>query len=364
MDISGLGRLPSGATVALALSGGVDSAVAAWTLKKQGCLVRPYHLILNEDRDGLESARSLAELLSLDLTILDVRAEFQKLVVEPFIKAYENGLTPNPCVVCNPNVKFGLLPEIASRSGIEFIATGHYAGVYFHDKEKTPALIRPKDRTKDQTYFLCRLDPSILNKVVFPLANMTKNEAREIGERIGVKKRPESQEICFLAGGDYRELIQSRPGTAGLIPGDFIDGQGKVLGRHKGVANYTIGQRRGLGVPGPEPYYVLSLDPIKNQVLLGHKKHTYSSEFMVRDMVWHLTPNKKTITALVQIRSRHKPAPADIRMFEDGRVKVLFHTPQSSITAGQAAAFYSEDKVLGGGWIEKATFGTPLPESA
>jgi tRNA-specific 2-thiouridylase len=295
-------------------------------------------------------AREAARLLGREPTVLDLADEFEDRIIRPFIRAYAEGLTPSPCVACNPAVKFGLLREAAARAGARFIATGHYAGL--RDTPDGPALVRSQATAKDQTYFLCRLTPDIIARIVLPLAGLTKDQARELARASGLPPREESQEICFLAGEDYRDFLKSRLGEAGFTPGDFTDPSGRIMGRHQGIAAYTVGQRRGLGLPGPEPYYVLAIDPARNRVILGTKSQTRSRRLIVRDPVWSIgRPPADRFDCLVQIRSRHKPAPAKVRLPEPNRVEVEFEETQSSIAAGQAAAFYNGEILLGGGWI-------------
>lgn len=342
----------TGDIVALALSGGVDSAVSASVLMEAGYRLRAFHMILNRDCNSLKDAEDAANSLGIDLEVYDIADEFERLVVTPFISAYTGGETPSPCVLCNPVIKFGLLARHAFGQGADFLATGHYARLNYETEGGTPVLTRPKDRRKDQLYFLSRLTPGMLSRVIFPLADFTKDEIKEKAVELGIKERGESQEICFLGDEDYRSFLRKRLGAEVFRSGDFVDVDGRKMGRHRGLVNYTIGQRRGLGIPGPEPYYVVGLDPKKQRVIIGTKKDTFSKTLGVKDIVWSVAPKEKRFTSEVQIRSRHRPAAADVRMRGDHEADVEFLEPQSSITPGQAAAFFHGDVLMGGGWIK------------
>ncbi|MFH1135812.1 MAG: tRNA 2-thiouridine(34) synthase MnmA [Pseudomonadota bacterium] len=358
-SLTGRGRLFPDGEVVLALSGGVDSAVAAFILKEQGLKVQAVHLVFHDKPDATASALDLARRLELDLRLLDIKEEFERLVVEPFARAYVQGRTPSPCVACNPLIKFGLLADL---TGAEHLATGHYAGLAPSWPGPGFHLVRPRDRVKDQTYFLSRLTPNMLARAVFPLAGLTKDQVRAKAAALGLEEKPESQEICFLKGLDYRGFLRDRFGDDALTPGDFVDPSGKVVGRHEGIAAYTVGQRRGLGLPGVFPYYVLKLDPLKNQVVVGPRELTFSRRFLVRAPVWSQAIAGPEFRALAQIRSRHQPAPAVVTVRPDRDLDVCFDQPQPSIASGQAAAFYEGDRLLGGGWIENVISDTPPPE--
>ncbi|MBU2552439.1 MAG: tRNA 2-thiouridine(34) synthase MnmA [Proteobacteria bacterium] len=343
---TGLEDLPPGALVAVAFSGGIDSAVSARRIIERGLRVLACHLLLGPDHTTLDQARETARVLGLELHAFDMASGFEATVVRPFIDAYTRGETPSPCVACNPSIKFGLLWERVRDMGALRIATGHYAAL-----GPGPCLVRPRDRFKDQTYFLSRLSPDMLARAAFPLAGLTKDEVREAANGLGLPGRPESQDICFLGGGDYRRFIESRLDPTAFPHGDIVDARGRVLGRHRGLIHYTVGQRRGLGLPGPEPFYVLSLDSKQNRVVIGPKSETHAPRLLARSLVWGLEPPGPIFEARVQIRSRHRPAPARVRLLPDDRAEVIFHESQSSITPGQAAVFYSDRRLLGAGWI-------------
>jgi len=349
-DLPALGR---GTRVAVALSGGADSTLAARFLQEQGCEVLAFHLILFPGHSSLEQARDAARILGLDLNVLDLSREFDSLIIGSFARSYAQGLTPNPCVICNPVIKFGLLWDRAKKLGAELMATGHYARLVKVEESRTPLLVRPADRAKDQTYFLCRLTPAMLARAVFPLAGLTKSEVKSRVAGLGLTPAGESQDVCFLPGGDYRDLVLARLPSFQAGPGDFVDVQGRVMGRHRGIVNYTIGQRRSLGVPGPEPYYVLALDVDSNRVVIGPKEQTYTQTMTVRDLNWAYRPDREHLQAMIQIRYRHRPAPARVTLLDDNRVRVDFDQAQSAVTPGQAAVVYDRDVLLGGGWIER-----------
>ena len=351
--LTGLERLAKDELVAAALSGGVDSTMAAATLLRRGHRVAAVHLVLTPEALSLAAARQAAAFLNLDLTVVDLSEDFERLVVAPFVQGYVRGETPSPCVLCNPVVKFGLLWDVVNKMGAAALATGHYAGLTEPAGSGGPLIIRSKDRTKDQTYFLCRLTSKQLGRTVFPLALASKSETQSQARVLGFSAPEESQDICFLSEGDYRSLIQDRLGREVSRPGLIVDSDGRALGRHQGLIHYTIGQRRGLGLPGPEPYYVLKLDPEKNQVVIGPKNRTLSESFTVRETIFNSRPSDTSFVCQVQIRSRHVPSPARVSILTKDRIRVVFDRPQSAVTAGQAAAFYQGDVLLGGGWIER-----------
>lgn len=350
--LNGLENIPRRATIAVALSGGVDSAMAAWRLRESGYKVQAYHLILSHNANSLSAAQTMAAVLGVDLEPVDLAADFDRLVIEPFVRSYLEGRTPSPCVLCNPLIKFGRLATYALARGAERLATGHYAALTPHG-----GLARPADRAKDQTYFLSQLGPKELALAVFPLADWTKTQVIEQAFKLGLPVQEESQEFCFLAGQDYRAFLARRLGSAAMTPGDLVDSRGRVLGRHHGLINYTVGQRRGLGLPGPEPYYVLSLDHAANRVVIGIKSQVRFSGLMAGEIVWNRPLPERVFKAEVQIRSRHRPAEAEVTVLSGDRAQVYFDQPQEAVTPGQAVAFYSNELVLGGGWIQGAIRG-------
>lgn len=356
--------------IAVALSGGADSLRAAWTLQKAGHSVFALHMRLlppsapegsapRPETDRHEAlVAELAQHLHIPLRVVDLSRDFERLVIRPFLEAYRRGRTPNPCVICNPTVKFGRLLEEARRLGADRLATGHY--VRKLDPSQCAGrfgLLRSPDPAKDQSYFLYGLSQEQLEHAVFPLAEETKAATRNWAEREGFARilPEESQEICFIPSGDYRRFLLDRlGGAAPPAEGPILDRSGKVLGRHKGIFNYTIGQRRGLNLPSTAPWYVIRLDPDQNAVWVGRADELLCRETLVCRVNWvSIPPIDRFRKALVRIRNQHKPAPAVLEPLSETVVRVRFDTPQRAVTPGQAAVFYDGDLLLGGGVIEK-----------
>jgi tRNA-specific 2-thiouridylase len=343
--------------VVVAMSGGVDSSVAAALLKQEGYDLTGVSMQLLPEESSFEDARRCAELLKFSHRILDLRKPFQELVVSNFAHQYRTGRTPNPCIRCNAQIKFGLLLEEAIRNGADFIATGHYARIENDPQGKRDSnylLKRGIDERKDQSYFLYTLTQLQLKHTLLPVGGRTKDEVREIAAHFGlsVSRRPESQEICFIAGNNYRTFFQ-RQGMAAL-PGTITDRTGKELGRHTGVAHYTIGQRRGLGIAGTEPYYVIRISPELNRIVVGRKPEAFFRTLAAVDVNWIVEPVKKPERVHAKIRSLHTASPAYLFPVGPKSVRLIFHTPQWAIAPGQAVVFYREDLVLGGGTIDHA----------
>jgi tRNA-specific 2-thiouridylase len=347
--------------VVVGMSGGVDSAVAALLLKRAGHEVIGLSMrLFTCDRVGRGSccseedrrdARAVCEHIGISYLIVDLSSPFRKEVVEPFISSYLKGETPSPCILCNEHLKFARLSQEARRLGADCIATGHYARVG-SCVDGRMVLRRGVDRGKDQSYFLFPALKGHLNCLHFPLGGMTKDEVRAIARdnSLPVFEKEESQEICFVPGGDYIAYIEETcpedlPGR-----GDFVNASGEVLGKHAGFHAYTVGQRRGLGIGFGKRTYVVGVDAANNRVILGGDDELYSREMVVRDVVW-AEGLDSTERALVQIRSRHDAQPASVRPSGDGTARVIFDEPQRAIAPGQAAVFYDGDEVIGGGWI-------------
>ncbi len=333
--------------VAVALSGGIDSFTSALLLKQQGHEVIGVFMRVSEDTGGIEASRQAAEILGIPHIVLDLRAPFEELVVEPFLKGYLLGKTPNPCVLCNELVKFSLMKEEARRLGADAFATGHYV-------RKAPiggkwALLRGRDRRRDQSYFLWRLTQKHLQGVLFPLGEMTKEEVRRIAEAHGMKAPVESREICFIKG-DYRRFIEDRLGR-NVKPGPIVDLKGRVLGWHSGVHRFTVGQRHGLGIRSEKPYYVVGIRG--NEIVVGREEDLYRRRLRARGVNWISgEAPKEVISAEGQIRYRHQAAPCRAWM-EGESLLCEFSEPQRAITPGQALVLYQGERVLGGGWIEE-----------
>lgn len=340
--------------VAVALSGGVDSAVAAYLLSQQGVDVWGVYLRLWEDSAVPIHLPDVASRLGISLEILDLRPEFSHLVVDYFVDQYFQGQTPNPCVRCNEEIKFGVLWEKVRAQGATHLATGHYVQLKT-GLDLCSGLFRGMDTAKDQSYFLCRLPRGLLSHLLFPLGELTKQEVQAQFRQLGLPfwaSCQESQDICFVPPGRYQEFLWARSGSQGC-PGDLVDKQGRVLGKHKGVERFTVGQRRGLGTPAREPYYVLKIQPECNRIVIGPKKELYSQGLRARGMNWLIDPPKRELQVTAVIRYRHPGVEAVLTTKNTNRVEVIFATPQAAVTPGQVVAFYDDNRLLGGAWIEE-----------
>jgi tRNA-uridine 2-sulfurtransferase len=350
--------------ILVALSGGVDSAVAAALLQRQGHDVVGVTLQLADlSQHGLgvsrccspadvESAREVGRRLGIPHYVLDFEETFRAEVLAPFVSSYLAGVTPLPCAHCNARVKFGKLLDVAPMFGAEALASGHYARVG-PGGDGRPQLCRARDRAKDQSYFLFELTHVQLGHLMFPLGELSKAEVRRIAAACGLPNanRPESQEVCFVPpGGSYVEVIEKLATDRLPGAGEVVDAGGAVLGRHGGFHRYTIGQRRGLGVAAKGRLYVIGLDAARNRVTVGAAGETLKKHLVLRDFNWLGDPGVRSLTALVQIRSRHEPASAEV-VLGNGGAEVRFADPVSSPAPGQAAVLYDGDRVLGGGWI-------------
>lgn len=338
----------------IAMSGGVDSSVTAFIMKNKGydCVGATMSLLgVSEENDlNVQDAKKIAERLSMPYHVFDLKKEFREKVIDKFIASYEAGLTPNPCVECNRHIKFGALLKKADELGCKYMATGHYADIV--EKDGCFRLKKAEDLNKDQSYFLYSLTQRQLARVIFPLGKMTKDEARKIAEENGFinARKGDSQDICFVPGGDYVSVIEGY--TNGNYPeGNFVKQDGTVLGTHKGIIRYTVGQRKGLGLALSEPMYVCRKDVEKNEVVLCKGNELYVKSFYVRDVNWiaYDSPPKE-MRASVRVRYRQKEQPALIESLENG-ARITFDEPQRAVALGQAAVFYDGDFVLGGGTI-------------
>lgn len=338
-------------TVFVAISGGVDSAAAAILLKERGYNVRGVTLRLKPenlaDKD-IEDAKAVAGTLNIPLDILDMRAEFKK-VTDYFCKEYLEGRTPNPCVMCNPNVKLGKLLEYTLAQGGDLLATGHYANIVKDDKGFY--YIKRNPSSKDQSYFLCGLNQHILSHVIFPIADLSKPEIRELAlkHHIPVAEKKDSQEVCFIPDNDYISFIE-REFNPEATPGDFLSSSGEKLGTHSGIYKYTIGQRKGLGAFG-KPMYVLSIDAENNAVIIGDNNELFKDEIFIKDINFlsGVAP-EESFTCEVKIRCAAKPAKATLTLTGDTG-KIIFQEPQRAAAPGQTAAIYIDDILIGGGTI-------------
>lgn len=348
--------------VLVAMSGGVDSSVAAGLLAERGLDLVGVTLHLwdaqGESKVGRccapedrEDARRTCEHLGIPHYVFDERRAFRDRVVEPFIDAYRAGTTPSPCVHCNQSVKLESLLTIAEELGATHIATGHYARI-----ERDPSgelhLLRGKDRSKDQSYFLYGVSSAILERMIFPLGALEKGQTREEGRRLGVPNwsKGDSQELCFVPDGDVGGFVERETGTRSA--GRIVDESGAELARHDGVYRFTVGQRRGLGLGGGPPRYVLRIIPESQDVVVGGEASLYGSEARARSVVWTGGRSPEgAFEAEVQVRYRHRAAPATVTPHADG-FHIRFHEPQRAIAPGQAAVVYRGDRVIGGGILE------------
>ena len=345
--------------VMVAMSGGVDSSVAAALLVEQGHEVQGVSLRMWEGNAGPRvcsdhrGAKEIAAELGIPHTLIDLRAEFADTVVKPFAENYLHGRTPNPCVACNRDFKFGMLLKWAKERRADYLATGHYARIARRGDSDRSSLLRGADRSKDQSYFLFGLSQKQLARTLFPLGEMRKSEVRELARRFGLAaaERPESQDICF---GDYKALVTTYAEEDELRGGDVVDRSGKVLGRHGGIHGVTIGQRRGLGISAAEPLYVVDIDDASRRVVVGKKQELSCAGLTVRSIHWHDDPGAAEVEAEVQIRYRAPAVPCVIRHARTDSCEVRFREAFPAVTPGQAAVFYRGETVLGGGWIEKA----------
>ena len=351
------------------MSGGVDSSVAGYLLREQGyevigvtMKVWPQDCISRaEDKccgpQAVADARGVAHALGIPHYVVDEADRFERVVIDYFSSEYQAGRTPNPCVMCNEKLKFGSLWQKAAALDCEYIATGHYA-IIEHQPER--ALLRKgADRRKDQSYFLFSLQQAQLQRALTPLGAMAKPQIREIARSLGLKvaDKADSQEICFVPGNDYKAFLRSHLEEADFHRGEIYDTGGQYIAQHDGIELFTIGQRKGLPGGSAQPRYVVDIDPQTRRVIVGGAEELQVEEFEIERANWHPAADlgdNDGIEATVKIRYSHPGAPATIAPLPDGRAQVHLHVPQKSVTPGQAAVFYDDDLVIGGGWIRRS----------
>ena len=341
-------------SVGVAMSGGVDSSVTATLLKKMGHDVHGFFMALAQpDLDKqIQRVKKVAAHLDIPLIIVDLADEFKEAVLDYFTQSYFKGKTPNPCIVCNPRIKFGRLLEEILATGCQCMATGHYARVV-QAQDGSFHLFKGLDPKKDQSYFLHRLTQQQLARILMPLGEQTKENVYKMAADLGISgvHGAESQDVCFLKGQDLSNFMSRYP-QADKGKGAIVTLEGTEVGRHQGIHCYTVGQRKGLGIPDATPYYVVALDPLKNAVVVGKKQNLWQNGLSVGGINW-IAGGKPNLPHdfITKIRYRHKGAPAQVMVLEDRVCKVVFHEPQLAITPGQFAVFYEDDEVMGGGEI-------------
>jgi tRNA-specific 2-thiouridylase len=359
------------------MSGGVDSSTVAAILRAEGHNVIGLTMQLWNQRrlagregmpeavhgrccslDDVYDARRVAQQIGIPYYVVNHEERFERDVVRPFVEEYLSGRTPIPCSLCNNHLKFDQLLIVAQQIGAERVATGHYARVAYDDAKRRWLLKRPADASKDQTYFLFGLTQEQLSRTLFPLGDMTKPQVRDLAHRHGlaIAEKPDSQEICFVPGGDYKRFIDAYLAEQGeSLPdttGELVTTGGEVIGEHTGIHNFTVGQRKGLGVATGSPLYVIQISGADRQVIVGSDEHLYSRTLRARRTnLISLDGLAEPMRVKVKIRHRHEPAPATIERSGEDEILVTFDEPQRAVTPGQAAVFYDGDTVVGGGWI-------------
>ena len=348
----------------IAMSGGVDSSVAAFLMKQQGYYIIGVTLKLHSD-DGISDeqsccsqqdildAKAVCDRLGVEHRVIDFESNFNEFVIDRFVESYINGGTPNPCIDCNRYIKFSKMLEIAAEEGFGYVVTGHYARVAYDEQSDRYVLKKGLDESKDQSYVLYSLDQHALSHLKLPLGELSKAQVREIAEQNGFinASKKDSQDICFVKDGKYADFITSYTGK-NFPDGDFVDLSGRVLGTHKGIIRYTIGQRKGLNLSLPQPMYVCEKDTVSNTVTLCLDDELYATELLAEDMNYiSIKELKEPLRVNAKIRYKHKEAPATLYPLSDGRVKLVFDEPQRAITKGQAVVMYIDNTVVCGGTI-------------
>ncbi|MBE9536402.1 MAG: tRNA 2-thiouridine(34) synthase MnmA [Proteobacteria bacterium] len=356
-----------GKKVAVAMSGGVDSSAAALILKREGYDVIGVSMKLWEGVEGgkgrccsledFQDARRVAEVLDIPYYVVNMQEEFSKRVVDLFVSDYIAGKTPNPCVLCNQEMKFDLLLKKAAELGADYLATGHYIIKTYDEQSGRYMLSKGKDPLKDQSYFLFSMTQDQLSRVLFPLGEYDKPAIRILLKEAGIRiaDKAESQDICFVDDSGYSTFVNSRVDEAAIRTGNIISSDGEILGRHDGIHNFTIGQRRGLGISSSQRLYVVGFDYAKNDVILGKPEELMSTGLVAERVSWVSIAGIEGATrVLVKIRYSTDEHPATLSMSNENGVQIVFDEPQRAVTPGQAVVFYDGATVLGGGWIKRA----------
>ena len=344
--------------VAVAMSGGVDSSAVAYMLQKEGYDICGITMVIansqhsEKEKKTVEDAKLVAEFLGIEHHVIDLKKEFYNTVIKQFLTEYEKGRTPNPCVTCNKYIKFGALLSHAKRLGYNKIATGHYVIQKYNENTGMYEIHRADDLTKDQTYMMYNLNQQTLKHTMFPLGNYPKAKVRELAHEwsLPIANKGESQEICFIDDNDYKKYWQEHSSKK-AIAGNLLDIRGQVIGKHYGIQNYTIGQRKGLGVALGYPAYVTKINAKNHTVTIGKNENLFKTKLAVNSVNWLAGQQPKNNELLAKIRYRSKPEPAKIIKTVKDKVIIEFEKPQRAITPGQSAVFYDGDKLLGGGLI-------------
>ncbi len=337
--------------ILLGMSGGVDSSTAAALLLREGHTVIGATLVMHDiHKKDAEAARAVAETIGIEHKTIDMREDFENQVLTPFVAEYERGRTPNPCVLCNGFIKFPALLKTADSLGCDFIATGHYAAI--GERGGHPVITAATDKAKDQSYFLYMLGEDILSRLIFPLSGMTKPEIRALAASFGIPSAssPDSQDICFIKDISCADFVRSRMQTAPRL-GDFIDTSGNILGKHKGIVSYTVGQRKGLGVSAPTPLYVSHIDGERGDIILCREEELYRTRVYAENCRYFAGELPESFEANVSLRYTKKPGRARVHSLGNGRAVIEFDTPQRAPAPGQSAVFFDSDDLLGGGII-------------